>query len=380
MHLSQLGAAAAIAAVGQAFLLPPTIAPADNDIIKTLPVDAAISADGRVIQIACPGCPVEITNLEGMVKSAVGTVDSQLRFNFSIEHGDVDQLLLNGLQLYPIDPSVLALGASLTADQLVKTPAGSWNYASSPRLGYSMSVSSPELSPDQQLGLISVKIQIQQLGQTFMNGFPTMEVKLLETPSRKLMIGDVAIKAAQAPTEAGQECTSILCKWRAIVAAKLAQLKASKGCGGARPKHEITAAPGGISSHPASIVKDGPMIHVKPHHGHHGGHRAHRHRHRHGGFARFLRGIVFHVFVPIMIGIVVGIMASLVGMVVGHIAIFIWRMLFRRGERASCRRIRHEESISKDDEDSKSLLGHDNPPPVYEEAPAYEDAVVEEKA
>jgi hypothetical protein len=193
------------------------------------------------------------------------------------------------------------------------------------------------------------------------------------------MIGDVAVKEAQTPSEAGQECTSFLCKWRAIVAAKIAKLKGSKGCGGSRAKQESATAI--ADSAPAPIVKGGPMKPVKPnYHSLHGAHRVHRHRHRHGGFARFLRSIVFHVFIPIMIGVVVGIMASLVGMIVGHIAIFIWRMLFRRGERGSCRRVQHEESISKDDEDSKSLLGHDNPPPVYEEAPAYEDAVVDEKA
>jgi len=380
MHYSQLGAVAALAAIGQAFLLPPTITPADNDIIKTLPVDAAVAADGRLVSIVCPGCPVEVTNLEGLTKSAAARVDSQLRFNFSIEHGDADHLLLNGVQLYPIDPSVMALTYSLTADQLVKTPEGNWNYAASPRLGYSLSISSPELSPDQQLGLISIRLEIEQLGQTFMSGFPIIEVKLLETPSRKLMIGDVAIKE-KTPTEAGQECTSIICKWKAIIAAKVSQLKASHGCGGSRAKHGSTASSVAQSDTPAALVKGGPMKPAKPnHHGHHGGHRAHRHRHRHSGFARFLRSLVFHVFIPIMIGVVVGIMASLVGMVVGHIAIFIWRMLFRRGERASCRTVQHEESIGKDDEDSKSLLGHDNPPPVYEEAPAYEDAVVDEKA
>ena len=375
MHFSQLGAVVALAAISQAFLLPPTVSPADSDIIKTLPVDAAIAADGRVISIVCPGCPIEVTNLEGVSKAAVASVDSQLRFNFSIEHGDVDHLLFNGVQLYPLDPSLLALAESLTVDQLIKTPEGNWIYAASPRLGYSLSISSPELSPDQQLGPVFVRLQIQQLGRTFMNGFPSVEVKLLETPSQKLMIGEVAMEK-QPATETGQECTSIICKWKAIIAAKIAQIKSSKGCGGKRPTHEIAGVPteGGIHSHPAT---GGPVTHVKPHHGHNGGHR---HRHRRGGFIRFLRGIVFHVFVPIMIGIMVGITASLVGMVVGHIAIFVWRMLFRRGERGSCRRVQHEESQSKDDEDAKSLLGHDNPPPVYEKTLAYEDTVVDEKA
>jgi len=220
------------------------------------------------------------------------------------------------------------------------------------------------------MGLVALRLEIVEIGQNLILGFPVIEAKLVETGSGQLMIGSVeTIRAQTMSSTLDQECTSIACKWRAIIADKISKLKGLKGCSGMkRPQPESSA-------HPAP---------AKPiHHGHprpaFGAHRPHHHHHRHSGFAKFLRGLVFHVFIPIMIGVVTGIMASIVGMVVGHIAIFVWRLLFRRGQFARCHR-QHEESISINDEDAKSLLGNDNPPPVYEEAPAYEGNVSDEKA
>jgi len=366
MRFSKLGAVAALGVVSQAFLLPPTITPADNEIVKTLPFEDAVAIDGRVVFIVCPGCPVSITNLFGQTKSAASRVDSKFPFNFSISHGDADQLLLNGHQLYPIDPTSEDFLGALTADQLVKTSAGTWNYAATPKLSYALAIRHPVTSSNnEQLDLVVLNLEILDIGGGPVHGFPAFEIKLLETQSGKLMIGDVEITHAQSPstepTDKGQECATTICKWGAIIADKMSKLK---GCGGKRPQHGS----------------------VKPmHHGHarptHGAHRGHRHHHRHGGFARFLRSAIFHVFIPILIGVVVGITASLVGMIVGHIAIFIWRILFRRGQRAEYHRVQQEEGVAKDDDDeSKGFLEHDSPPPVYEDSPAYEETVVVEKA
>jgi hypothetical protein len=294
-----------------------------------------------------------------------------LRFNFSIAHGEIDRLMLNGHEIYPMDPRSVDF-IDLTADQLIKSPEGTWNYAATPHLGWGLchGCGVPDLSSSDQseIQLKTVRVEILEIAGRFINGFPIMDIKLLQTPSGKLMIGDASIMENTVSLAQDQECTTILCKWRAIIADKVSKMK---GCGGKRP--------GAVT---VPMVK--PM--AKPsHHGHsrprpaHGAHRPHRHHHhRHGGFARFLRSIVFHVFIPIMIGVVVGITASLVGMIVGHIVIFIWRILFRRGERAQYCRRQREERVSKDDDDeSKGFLEHENPPPVYEDAPAYEETVVE---
>ena len=80
-----------------------------------------------------------------------------------------------------------------------------------------------------------------------------------------------------------------------------------------------------------------------------------------------------------MIGVVVGVTTSLIGMVVGHLIVFLWRVLFRRGQRGQYRKVQQEETAAEEDE-TKSFIEHHGPPPTYEEAPAYEEAVVSEKA
>ena len=81
-----------------------------------------------------------------------------------------------------------------------------------------------------------------------------------------------------------------------------------------------------------------------------------------------------------MIGVVVGVTTSLIGMVVGHLVVFIWRVLFRRGQRGQYRKVQQEDAVTEGDEETKTFLDHQGPPPTYEEAPSYENAVVDEKA
>jgi len=371
MRFAQLRAAAALLSVSQtlAFLLPPEISAEDTDIIKTLPFEDAVAIDGRVMEINCPGCPV-VTNIEGKMHSA--QVDSILQLNFTVSHDAFDRLFLNGLQIYPLD-SHAAFMEPLTASQMVKASDNTWQYVSTPKLGYSLSVRHPLSSSNQdQLDLVAIHLEIVEVADKFLSGMPSIELKLLETPSGKLMIGDAQITApkspASKPTDDGQECTTTLCKWRAIVADKLSKLK---GCGSkSRPE-------------PAHFAEGwSPKANHGKHHGDHSEHRPHRpyrHHHRHGGFARFLRGVVLHVFIPVLIGIMVGITASLIGMVVGHIAIFVWRLLFRRGQRARYTRVQQDDAVIEESNDeTKSFLDHQGPPPVYPEPPVYTEA--DEKA
>lgn len=372
MRLTQLGAATALVAASQAFLLPPAITSTDNDIINTLPFEDAVNIKDRIVEIDCPGCPVRVTDIEGNIHSA--HPENVLRLNFSLSLKDNDQLFMNDVQIYPIDPRSASFMEPLTADQLVKSPAGTWEYAASPKLGYALAISHPATSSNnEQLDLVDVKIEILQVDNQLVNLVDAVVMKLLETPSGKLMIGDVQIipipsqRPISKPTDGNQECTTMICKWRAIIADKFSKIK---GCAG-------KARPGAHGSKHGSGIR--PHGHGRPRP--HGPHRPHRHHHRHGGFARFLRSIVLHVFIPIMIGVVVGVTTSLIGMVVGHLIIFLWRVLFRRGQRGQYRRVQQEETLVKDEDDeTRSFLNQQGPPPTYEEAPAYEEAVIDEKA
>jgi len=316
------------------------------------------------MEVDCPGCPVTITDLEGKMHSA--QVESILRLNFSLSLYDQDRLLLNDIQIYPINAESPTLMGPLIADQLVKSPAGSWEYAASPKLSYSLMVSHPsDTSSNEQLGLILVKLEVHELADNFVNGIPAVVIKLLETPSGKLMIGDTEIiplpSRVSAPTNSNKQCTTTLCRWRAIFADKLSKIN---GCAG-KNRH-------GGHGHQGQGVR--PHGHGRPRP--HGPHRPYRHHQRRGGFARFLRSIVLHVFVPIMIGLVVGVTTSLVGMVVGHLIVSLWRVLFRRGQRGQYHRV---QEVAVEDGEDKGFLQTPGPPPTYEEAPAYETAVTDEK-
>jgi hypothetical protein len=370
MRFTQLGAATALVAATctQAFLLPPTITEADSDIVNTLPFEDAIGIKDRVMELNCPGCPVVIADIDGHKHFTFSPVESVLLLNFSLQ--DNDQLLLNGIPVYPVDIQSPTFMEPLTADQLVKSPADTWEYAATPKLGYSLAVGHPAKgSNNEQLDLVSVKLEILEVADKFVHGMPTVELKLLETPSGKLMIGSAEIQSApsrvSAPTDSDKECTTTICKWRAIIADKLSKIK---GCAGRKGR------PGSHGKHGSGVRPHG---HGRPRP--QGPHRPHRHHHRRGGFARFLRSIVLHVFIPIMIGVVVGVTTSLIGMIVGHFIVFIWRFFFRRRQHGQYRRVQQEVAVEGDDE-AKSSLEQQGPPPTYEEAPAYEAVVVDEKA
>jgi hypothetical protein len=368
MRFSQLGVVAALA-VADAFLLPPSISAADTDILKTLPFEDAVAVDGCVMEINCPGCPV-VNDLGDKMHST--QVDSVLKLDFRLVHDEIDRLYLNNLQIYPMNPSAENFMEPLTAAQMIKTTDNTWEYSSTPKLGYAINVERSATTED-QLDLVSVHIEIIEVAGLYLSSMPIVEIKLLEIPSHKLMIGDAVISEPTTPSSkpGEQECSTILCKWRAIVAGKLSKLK---GCGSkARPVFQVVPAP---------YRSQGP--HDRPHHDHphphgkhpNGPHRPYRHHHRHGGLTRFLKGIVMHVVIPVLIGVMVGITASLLGMVIGHIAIFVWRVLFRRNTPRGQYIKVHQEVVAVEDatDETKGFMEHQGPPPVYE------DVVIVEKA
>lgn len=367
MRYSQLSAVAACVAVSSAFLIPPEISEADIDIIKTLPFEDAVGIDNTLVELRCPGCPVA-TDIESKMHAT--QVESMLQLNFSVTHENgLDKLLLNGIQIYPIDPRSPTFMEPLTASQMIKADDGTWAYSSTPKLGWALGVRHPASSVEDQLDLVSIHIEIVEVADKFLSGLPTVDLKLLETPSHKLMIGAAEISPPRSqvskPTDDGQECTTIVCKWRAIIADRLAALSKLKGgCKGKGKPASKEARP--KSKHQGHHGEG----HNRPHgHGQDGPHRSYRHHHRHGGFSRFLRGIVMHIFIPVLIGIMVGITASLVGMVVGHIAIFLWRITFRRGQRGQCSKytkVEQVEAPETTDDEAKSFLQHQGPPPEYE--------------
>lgn len=355
MRVSQLGLLAITAGV-QGFLVPPEISAADAELIKTLPLDDAAGMLDRTLQIECPGCPV-ITDLEGDLHSI--EAESVLQLAFTTSHKDgVDQLLVNGIQIYPIDLTSASAMQSLTARQMINTH-GVWQYAAEPKLGFSLAVNHPTSSGDDSVNLVKVHLEVFEVANTFISGIPSVDLKLIEMPSGQLIIANSDINVPASPAaQDGHQCSTLLCKWRATIANRLSALK--KGCGRKRPTTAARPAP----HHDNSLPHPGPM--AEPHHLPHGQFRAHQRF----GFAQFVRGLVSHVLVPILIGVMVAVTAFSVGMAMGHIVILTWRLFFRRGgeHKTRCGACPQEDGEEDFGDETKAFLAHQGPPPQYEDA------------
>jgi len=341
MIFSKSALIASLGAVSAAFLLPPTISSADTDIIKALPFDAAAQLDGQVLNLKCLGCPVATADTSGNTVW-LQDIESELQLSFSIIGNDIDILSLNGIQIFP--PRDMSI-EPLTAPQI--TSDGQKDL----RLGYELSIKPVVKSDNDQLELISIHLQVVEIADQFVNGLDSVELKLLKTPSGKLMIGSLDIAPTTNPiinpSDNGKECTTLICKWRAIVSDKLSHLKPTKGCGSKnRPNHSAG----------------------RPHKQHH----PHHPHHKHFVVARFflaLKSVAIHVLIPIIIGVAVGMTASLIGMLVGNIVVFFWRTLYRRGQKGTYSKVQQEENTipSETKDDTESCLDHQEPPPVYED-------------
>jgi len=346
MLLVQLVTAASLASISSAFLLPPQISASDADIINTLSFEHTAAMNERVVALEFPGS-ADNDLLEFMHYKQE---DSILMMNMTIAQHDngADMLLLNNLPIYPISIHQAAERDSLSAEQIFQSPKLGSKVVS---LRYSMSANHLEIPLGSQIRLTKLRINIVEVEERFILGVPSIEITLLETLPGKLIVGDIKIVAAF--HEARRQCTTLLCKWRAVLAANIPALR--KGCG----------------NHPHQVISDGHRRHGYSHIGrkHHG------HHFRHSSIvAGLLRGLVLHVFLPIVIGVLVGISASLVGMVVGHLAIFVWRFAFRGSRSNNYTRLQHATIIQEVDDEIKPTIDAQAPPPAYIETVAGEKA------
>ncbi|TKA22777.1 hypothetical protein B0A50_07879 [Salinomyces thailandicus] len=204
-----------------------------------------------------------------------------------------------------------------------------------------------------------------------------------------------------------KECNMLpqsLCKLAAMVESKIDAMMPQGppsrfrkgGCHGRKGPH-TKKLPGHIRPH---FVRPGFEDHedgMRPHHGrphhmrphgkHHGphAHYAHPHGHGHGHFrAQFLhafaKGLVA-LLIPVMAGITVGMFVSLVGLVFGRLIAYLWIRLARGGRRGSASASLQAIVLEEGEAEDKSLIAEMDAEalPRYEDAPAYEEVVTDEK-
>ncbi|CAJ2503690.1 Uu.00g110840.m01.CDS01 [Anthostomella pinea] len=384
MQLSLLAAAGLAASTTNAFLLPPDISASDDDLVKALPVPVEVDLeiikfnDVQSLELTCPGCPVRLGK-DGPDDVKFSTdVPSHLELDFMIdaEHG-TDRLMLNGFELYPnSDPFTNSLFAHVQPEVSERRPSHfkGARPVNAQALGFGLQTQPVTTSDDEDgLELVMVELQIIEVGDVFVGGIPKVQVKLVKTPSDKLMIGAIETTEPDTPQN-NQECTSFLCKWKAMLAAKL---RKPHGCGrrpgsvkGSPPKESSKdaspeesapqeSAPQDASPDEAGVPMDGSYDQTKH------------------GMARIFRGIVTHVLLPVIIGVMAGVSISIIGMMVGTLIVFVWRTFFRSADTRSyhgiryCNKAAHNE-VALGDEKSGLMVHQEE----VEAPPAYLDSVV----
>lgn len=380
MQLTSLITAAGLAvSTTSAFLLPVTDI-SDNDHVTTLPVpsdtDFSIAvpeaAEMQKLELPCPGCPVPVGHHKGDHRKPPKMktdIPSHLELAFSIDHAaDHDRLMLNDFELYPRGMRLAdTLGAQVLPDPMEETHKDSKHKLPGHRkqhmpivqpLGYAMSTSPVAQSTEDDLELVQIELQIIEVGNVFVDGVPSVEIKVIKTPEGGLMIGGIKTteseSLAKAPTEKQEECSTMLCRWKAMLSSSMGRFRPHCG-GGRRPAHAAGQLEG--------------------HHGHPHGHGPHGQQHRHR-FSHLLRNIVSHIILPVLVGIAAGITASIIGMLVGTAIVYVWRALFRRaGTRRHHRRghSTHKAARKEDaaDDEKAGLMSNQeqdaDAPPAYVE-------------
>ncbi|EAA35287.1 hypothetical protein GE21DRAFT_257 [Neurospora crassa] len=268
-------------------------------------------------------------------------------------------------------------------------------------LGFGLRTSLPQVSTDPaeqataaaNQEVIDLNLQIVEVGNAFVSGIPSVEIKLLrDSVTHKLMIGN--IETAPSNEDSGvpvpfmgvipddqtkqeqQECDNFLCRLlegfrEKVKEGKEAWGKKMGGCHGDEDdmeEHgmmimpaeeeevgserempvveidveriditegqdgtwEIVASPVQEDVEQEQKIKD--LLDEVPQQ------ESEEHGHHHGGMHRYehswgqlLKSITTHVLLPVLVGIVAGVSVSFIGMAVGTLIVALYRFFYRRG-------------------------------------------------
>ncbi|MBE3045389.1 hypothetical protein IMZ48_23130 [Candidatus Bathyarchaeota archaeon] len=300
--------AAALAATAHSFVIIPEVSPIDSAFAQVAPLNP--SENIRAVSIDCSGCPVTIPAFNGGEPTVATDAPNHLEMTFAIDAApEGDRLLANGFELYPNpDPFTGSLGAAQVlelTDMAAAAMGGVQPPASQRSLGYRLQVY--PLSKDQEsqfIEVIGVDLQVIEVGETFVDGIPLVKV-LLGKKGDDLAIMDVKTFESTASVDPAAECTTWVCRFRALLAKKLATFR--RPCPGkiANKFHGHHGAPHHAMPGDVARPQGGPphTHHKQPH-----GHLSHPH---HAGALKAVATVILNVLFPILLGIFVGVSVGL---------------------------------------------------------------------
>lgn len=326
----------ALVATTAAFLVVPDLPKADENIFEALPFETGTYgrpsiATAQSVSVLCKQCKGKNTHLE---------------MDFAVE--DSSRLTLNGFELYPqADPWHGDLMASVVRNN---------GKSRDQRLGYSLAVKPEAIDEEQHLEVIGVRLRIIEVGSLFVEGMPTVEVKLIKSQSGEIIIGNVNVEAA---VEKDYDNSFLRIKEKFNELWK--QIKG--GC------HHSKA----VASHEkgANIAHDGQ----RPHHGagrpaHHGHGHKHNAHHRHS-WGKLIKNIAANVVLPVLTGITAGVGVAVFGMALCSFFAMVFQARRERSRRASLR-IKAPIQDAAIEEEKAGLMGDQEAPPQYEDCESSE--------
>ncbi|TKA80904.1 hypothetical protein B0A55_01683 [Friedmanniomyces simplex] len=431
MFSRTVGIAALGALSASALILPPGVARAG----ETLELAATTFVDPKAqsIIIPCSACAFPTAQDSADTDDALFWIQggaNSLLLDFSVSE-DGEHLLLGGADLY--SPRHLP-SLPLSTIQVKQIPsygvqtditAGKDRSADLKVTEFRLMETKTKILSQDADRLVVLRLQITSLEAKEMS-LDEVEVKLLETGVGELLImqitnapgspGDIledllpTMEDSPPPPSfrhhphgaphdvSPKECRMLpapLCKLRNVLESKI---DAAMG-----PPHRFRKHGGGCRGRPGGpnplpdhikppFMRPGEEQRAKHPHGrphHMRPHGAHHGHHRHGRFWQhhflhtFAKGMVA-VLIPVMAGITVGMTVSLLGLVFGRLISFLWIKLVRGGRRGYAS-VALEEAVVADEEEEeeeeeeegKMMVAEMEAPPLYENAPAYEE--VEEK-
>ncbi|KAK4889826.1 hypothetical protein LTR27_011444 [Elasticomyces elasticus] len=415
-----LGRTVGIATLGaisaSALILPPGIASETSD----LAVDK-VDPKSQSIIIPCSACAFPSAHIEKEGAEADDALfwiqggANSLMLHFTVSEDGL-ALLLGGETVYK-SGHILQLGSSPHVTQvpssgvLADIKAGKDRSADLVVTSYGVSEGEKQVLSPNDDRLEVVKVQIMSVEDRSIE-LDEVEIRLLRTGEGELLIMEVTNGPGEfdhifnmPPHEPKhKQCSMLpapLCKLRNMLESKFSSLGASRkpGCNGRKgpPTHlpghirPPFMRPGGFRGHmgpPGRLPGRPPMgpphpghPHGRPHHMRpHGSHHGHHHQESFwkGHYSQIFIMALLAIVVPVITGIVVGMTVSLIGLVVGRLISYVW-IKFVRGGRRGYSSVALEEAAS-DEDDEKVDVAEMEAPPVYQDAPAYEEVEKEVRA
>ena len=376
-------------------MLPPGIAPNDAALGPSI-----VNPKSRLIQLPCPACAfysngdethdVESENDLFWIQDSANNVV----LNFSISNDD-ERLELNGEAIYPprfhrnayLQGQPMYVGqVSATASE-VEVANGDARSAPLEVTSSGLNIESEHLVSEDGDTVIPIRFQIIGLDKQLMD-LDEVLIDLLKTSTGELLI--LKVDTTRNPTGTPfppppgftvppstgmtKECSMLpapICRLKSVIESKIDRIRHGR-LGALRPCPDRE----GLSTHLPTHIKPeiglpappphhhGRPHHMRPHGNHHGQHSKH-------AFAR----AAVAVLIPILAGITVGLTVSLLGLLIGRLVGWVWFKIinFARGVRRA-----HDRELqdAKNVEEGEILLCEDGfaaPPPMYEDAPPYEE-------